>query len=56
MTVQGHTGGRGTRAVSKRYPATTGLTLATTSQKGRVANLIPKKKSLVRRDFTIGMD
>ena len=39
MTITGSTGGSGTKAISKRYPAVAGLTGGTTSQTGNKENL-----------------
>ena len=49
------TGGIGTRAISKKYPATSGLEAETTKTAGRKTNLIPIKGSLVRRALKVGL-
>lgn len=49
------TGGRGTRALSKRYPAVDGLTAETSSQVGHKENLIPTSGSLIPRRLKAGL-
>jgi hypothetical protein len=55
MVVVGATGGKGTRAIAKRYPVTSGLTAGTTKQEGRQKNLVPTDGSFVSRKNKIGL-
>ena len=43
MTIVGKTGGRGTAAISNRYPAVDGLTGGTTTQTGHKMSLVPQE-------------
>lgn len=52
--VVGTTGGAGTRAISKRFPAVDGLTAGTTNQVGRITNLIYQQSSKVPLRLRIG--
>ncbi len=49
------TGGRGTRAISKRYPSVDGLTAETTSQIGHEDRLIPQEDSKVEQKDSEGI-
>ena len=49
MTIKGATGGRGTRAISKRYPAEDGIIGATTKQTGHKMQLEPQSSNVSRR-------
>ena len=49
-------GGSKTKAISKRYPPTFGLTAETTKQTGKVMNLIPGEGSLVPKRYKKGID
>lgn len=49
------TGSSKTRAISKRYPVTSGLTAETTKTEGRKTNLVATKGSLVRRRMKEGL-
>ena len=48
-------GTKGTAEIATRYPVTKGLTAKTTSQTGRVMNLVPERGSLVPRRKKIGL-
>lgn len=48
-------GSKGTRTIANRYPVIKGLTAETTSQTGRVMNLIPERGSFVPRRLKIGL-
>ncbi len=48
-------GGSGTRAISKRYPVTSGLTAETTKQEGRQKNLLAES-TIVRKRERAGID
>jgi len=49
------TGTKGTRALSKRYPVTDGLTAETTTQEGHEEGLIPQEGSLVPKTKKAGI-
>ena len=49
------TGTKGTRAVSKRYPVTSGLTAETTKTEGRKTNLVPQLGSLYAKRKKVGL-
>lgn len=46
--------GKGTRAISKNYPVTDGLTAETTTQTGHQERLIPQMKSNVSKKDRAG--
>lgn len=48
-TITGSTGGSGTKAISKKYPAEDGLTGATTSQTGHKEQLEPQDSSNITK-------
>lgn len=54
-TIQGPTGGRGTRAIASRSPATEGLTASTTTQKGNEVFDKPVKGWLNTRKDRVGI-
>jgi len=49
------TGTKGTRAVSKRYPVTSGITAETTKTEGRKINLHPTDGTIFRKRFRRGL-
>ena len=50
------TGSSGTRAISKKYPVVSGLTIETTKIEGRQTNLVPELGSLVARRTKTGIE
>lgn len=56
MTITGTTGGSGTRAISKGFPAVDGLTGGTTKQTGHTENLLPQEYSNVPKRERRGFD
>ena len=54
-TVQGTTGGKGTRAIATRYPYEEGTTFATTKTKDKKINLKATEGTLVARRKRVGL-
>jgi len=48
MTIQGPTGGKGTRALARRYPAEDGIIGGTTSQTGHKIQLEPRESKITK--------
>ena len=49
------TGGRGTAAISKRWPVDDGIIARTTTQEGHIMNLIPEESSKVPKRERVGL-
>lgn len=56
MTVTVGTGGFRDKELKTRYPVEEGLIAGTTTQEGRITNLVPEERSLVPHRVKRGLD